>query len=229
MAKPLYGPTPNSWDSDALERTIRGITAVLLSLKKKPVIRYEKMSGMAKKLAVEIQVRTVICIVENCNTEVRLIAPNTVRVDSIWFPLDSSFSTSSHTRPTEWPRDPSAFTMDLPGYGSWTARNPEWPCGSQSGTRHWPRPICESLFFAHGCTNSWYCIAGNNPDTLYRPLLRGPLPSDLWRPGDVSQILRPIIPIPFPGPRAIINKLNQWHETIRWGVSWVQEARWECQ
>lgn len=83
MAKPLYGPTPNSWDSDALERTIRGITAVLLSLKKKPVIRYEKMSGMAKKLAVEIQVRTVICIVENCNTEVRLIAPNTVRVDSI--------------------------------------------------------------------------------------------------------------------------------------------------
>jgi len=34
-----------------------GITAVLLSLKKKPVIRYEKMSSMAKKLAVEIQHR----------------------------------------------------------------------------------------------------------------------------------------------------------------------------
>lgn len=54
--KPLYGSTPNSWDAKALERTVQGITAVLLSLKKKPVIRYEKMSGMAKKLAVEIQV-----------------------------------------------------------------------------------------------------------------------------------------------------------------------------
>lgn len=56
-SKPLYGTSPNSWDSKALERTVQGITAVLLSLKKKPVIRYEKMSGMAKKLAVEIQVR----------------------------------------------------------------------------------------------------------------------------------------------------------------------------
>jgi hypothetical protein len=54
-AKPLYGSSPNTWDPDALERTVRGITAVLLSLKKKPVIRYEKMSSMAKKLAVEIQ------------------------------------------------------------------------------------------------------------------------------------------------------------------------------
>jgi hypothetical protein len=53
---PLYGSSPNSWDSKALTRTIEGITAVLLSLKKKPVIRYEKMSGMAKKLAVEVQV-----------------------------------------------------------------------------------------------------------------------------------------------------------------------------
>ena len=35
---------------------MQGITAVLLSLKKKPVIRYESMSPMAKKLGVEIQV-----------------------------------------------------------------------------------------------------------------------------------------------------------------------------
>jgi len=55
-AKPLYGPSPNSWDPMALERTVQGITAVMLSLKKKPVIRYEKMSSMAKKLALEIQV-----------------------------------------------------------------------------------------------------------------------------------------------------------------------------
>ncbi|KAG6918769.1 hypothetical protein DXG01_011960 [Tephrocybe rancida] len=55
--KPLYGSTPNTWDTKALEHTVQGLTAVLLSLKKKPIIRYEKMSGMAKKLAVEVQHR----------------------------------------------------------------------------------------------------------------------------------------------------------------------------
>lgn len=55
--KPLYGSSPNVWDPFALERSVQGITAVLLSLKKKPVIRYEKTSGMAKKLASEVQHR----------------------------------------------------------------------------------------------------------------------------------------------------------------------------
>lgn len=55
---PLYGANPNSWNQEALDRAIQGITAVLLSLKKKPVIRYERMSGMAKKLASEMQVST---------------------------------------------------------------------------------------------------------------------------------------------------------------------------
>ncbi|RPD62723.1 Sec1-domain-containing protein [Lentinus tigrinus ALCF2SS1-7] len=54
---PLYGNSPNSWDPQALERAVQGVTAVLLSLKKKPVIRYEKSSPMAKKLGVEIQHR----------------------------------------------------------------------------------------------------------------------------------------------------------------------------
>ncbi|KAJ7781802.1 Sec1-like protein [Mycena maculata] len=57
VAKPLYGSTFNSWDPAALERSVQGISAVLLSLKKKPIIRYEKMSGMAKKLAVEMNHR----------------------------------------------------------------------------------------------------------------------------------------------------------------------------
>ena len=35
---------------------MQGIIAVLLSLKKRPVIRYEKTSSMAKKLGVEVQV-----------------------------------------------------------------------------------------------------------------------------------------------------------------------------
>ncbi|KAJ3812790.1 Sec1 family-domain-containing protein [Lentinula lateritia] len=56
-SKPIYGTSPNTWNADALERSVQGITAVLLSLKKKPLIRYEKMSGMAKKLAAEIQHR----------------------------------------------------------------------------------------------------------------------------------------------------------------------------
>ncbi|KAG9127051.1 vacuolar protein sorting-associated protein 45 [Ceratobasidium sp. 392] len=53
-AGPLYGANPNSWDPAALERTVQGICAVLLSLKKKPVIRYERMSGMARKLGSEV-------------------------------------------------------------------------------------------------------------------------------------------------------------------------------
>ncbi|KAJ7442661.1 Sec1 family-domain-containing protein [Mycena latifolia] len=56
-AKPLFGSTFNSWDPAALERSVQGISAVLLSLKKKPIIRYEKMSGMAKKLALEMHHR----------------------------------------------------------------------------------------------------------------------------------------------------------------------------
>jgi vacuolar protein sorting-associated protein 45 len=55
--KPLYGSSPNTWDPKALERSVQGVIALLLSLKKKPVIRYEKMSGMAKKLASEVQYR----------------------------------------------------------------------------------------------------------------------------------------------------------------------------
>ncbi|KDR82790.1 hypothetical protein GALMADRAFT_88469 [Galerina marginata CBS 339.88] len=56
-SKPLYGSTIHSWDPRALESAMQGITAVLLSLKKKPVIRYEKMSPMAKKLGLEVQHR----------------------------------------------------------------------------------------------------------------------------------------------------------------------------
>jgi len=55
-SKPLYGSTVSTWDPRALELSMQGVTAVLLSLRKKPVIRYEKMSPMAKKLGIEIQV-----------------------------------------------------------------------------------------------------------------------------------------------------------------------------
>jgi hypothetical protein len=53
---PLYGSSPNAWDAKALDRHVQGLIAVMLSLKKKPVIRYEKMSAMARKLAVDLHV-----------------------------------------------------------------------------------------------------------------------------------------------------------------------------
>ncbi|KAF9454695.1 Sec1-like protein [Macrolepiota fuliginosa MF-IS2] len=55
--RPLYGNSPSTWNSDALEAHVEGLLAVLLSLQKKPIIRYERMSSMAKKLGTEIQHR----------------------------------------------------------------------------------------------------------------------------------------------------------------------------
>lgn len=51
----LWGASPDIWNPDALQRCADGILAVLLSLKKKPLIRYAKTSPMAKKLASEIR------------------------------------------------------------------------------------------------------------------------------------------------------------------------------
>ena len=78
-SRPLYGNSPNTWDPAALERAVQGVTAVLLSLKKKPVIRYEKSSPMAKKLGVEIQVRSNCSArrSESSRTDTR-VAQNTV-------------------------------------------------------------------------------------------------------------------------------------------------------
>lgn len=52
----LYGDTPTTFSSSssAFSRHVEGLTAVLLSMKKKPVIRYERMSPMAKRLGTEI-------------------------------------------------------------------------------------------------------------------------------------------------------------------------------
>jgi hypothetical protein len=56
----LYGDTANSFDTSpdtgSFQRHVDGLTALLLSLKKKPIIRYERMSNMAKKLGNEVQV-----------------------------------------------------------------------------------------------------------------------------------------------------------------------------
>ena len=52
----IYGAERDSWNADAFERATEGVLALLLSLKKRPLIRYERNSAMAKKLGTEIQV-----------------------------------------------------------------------------------------------------------------------------------------------------------------------------
>lgn len=51
----LWSGSPDIWNPDALSRCTEGLIALLLSLKKKPLIRYEKNSLMAKKLATEVR------------------------------------------------------------------------------------------------------------------------------------------------------------------------------
>ena len=55
----IYGTERDSWNADAFENAYQGILAVLLSLKKKPLIRYERNSAMAKKIGTEIQYQII--------------------------------------------------------------------------------------------------------------------------------------------------------------------------
>ncbi|KAL8791458.1 MAG: hypothetical protein Q9213_000075 [Squamulea squamosa] len=51
----LWSNSPDAWNPNALQRCTEGVIALLLSLKKKPLIRYEKNSLMARKLATEVR------------------------------------------------------------------------------------------------------------------------------------------------------------------------------
>lgn len=51
----LWGGSPDVWNIECLQRCTEGIVALLLSLKKSPLIRFEKNSLMAKKLATEVR------------------------------------------------------------------------------------------------------------------------------------------------------------------------------
>ncbi|QDS70432.1 hypothetical protein FKW77_009683 [Venturia effusa] len=51
----IWGASSDSWNADSLPRSTEGILALLLSLKKKPLIRYAKSSLLAKKLATEVR------------------------------------------------------------------------------------------------------------------------------------------------------------------------------
>lgn len=53
---PLYGDSPQTFSphSSVFQRHLEGLTSVLLSLKKRPIIRYERMSPMARRLGQEL-------------------------------------------------------------------------------------------------------------------------------------------------------------------------------
>lgn len=51
----IFAGGPDTWNPDSLQRCSEGIIACLLSLKKKPLIRYAKSSSLAKKLASEVR------------------------------------------------------------------------------------------------------------------------------------------------------------------------------
>lgn len=51
----IWSHNPDLWNSEALQRTTDGVVALLLALKKNPLIRYEKNSLLAKKLANEVR------------------------------------------------------------------------------------------------------------------------------------------------------------------------------
>lgn len=51
----IWAGSPDTWNPDALQRCAEGLIAVLLSLKKKPLIRYEKDSPLTRKLATEVR------------------------------------------------------------------------------------------------------------------------------------------------------------------------------
>ncbi|KFY84838.1 hypothetical protein V500_08953 [Pseudogymnoascus sp. VKM F-4518 (FW-2643)] len=55
IPKRIWSGSPDMWNADALQRSTDGIVGLLLSLKKKPLIRYEKNSLLAKKLATEVR------------------------------------------------------------------------------------------------------------------------------------------------------------------------------
>ncbi|KAF2750361.1 Sec1-like protein [Sporormia fimetaria CBS 119925] len=51
----IWSTSPDAWNQDSLQRSTEGVMALLLALKKKPLIRYQKNSLMAKKLATEVR------------------------------------------------------------------------------------------------------------------------------------------------------------------------------
>ncbi|KAK1006525.1 vacuolar protein sorting-associated protein 45 [Friedmanniomyces endolithicus] len=55
LSSRIFSSSPDAWNHDSLTRTTEGVLALLLSLKKKPLIRFEKNSALCRKLANEVR------------------------------------------------------------------------------------------------------------------------------------------------------------------------------
>ncbi|KAK3074415.1 vacuolar protein sorting-associated protein 45 [Teratosphaeriaceae sp. CCFEE 6253] len=55
LATRLFASSPEAWNADSLTRTTEAVLALLLTLKKKPLIRYERNSVLCRKLATEVR------------------------------------------------------------------------------------------------------------------------------------------------------------------------------
>ena len=77
----LYCSSAIACDPEALERTVPCITAVLLGLEEKPVIRYELMRPIAKKLGLEIQ----ICLNPMCANHILSVPQDRMQSEASLF------------------------------------------------------------------------------------------------------------------------------------------------
>ncbi|KAF1971789.1 vacuolar protein sorting-associated protein 45 [Bimuria novae-zelandiae CBS 107.79] len=51
----IWSTNPDTWNAESLQRSTEGVLALLLTLKKKALIRYQKNSPLARKLATEVR------------------------------------------------------------------------------------------------------------------------------------------------------------------------------
>jgi hypothetical protein len=75
---------------------VQGLVAVMLSLKKKPLIRYEKMSSMARKLAHELQVQFIAFYIDSPQLTLTRLEPHPSRVPTVRFPVNPGSAAPPH-------------------------------------------------------------------------------------------------------------------------------------
>lgn len=119
----IYGIERDSWSAEGLEKATEGIVSVLLSLKKKPLIRYERNSAMAKKLGTEIQVLPNHSLPPAFEDRCLLLVSIKHREPTLRLPQNRYSTHPPHPRPSQRPHNSPPIAMDLPSHG---ARTPNY-------------------------------------------------------------------------------------------------------
>jgi hypothetical protein len=151
----------------------------MLSLKKKPIIRYEKMSGMARKLGVELQVRFLYHAAK-CRIQA-VLEPYPSRVPALRLPINPSSSAPPHPRQAKRPGDADALAVDVSSNGPRTIGDSERTCGYESSSRYSSRAF-RTLLHDLACRMSGLTRnhTGNHIDHVNRSVLPGAPPGNLW-------------------------------------------------